>query len=326
MQFHVAQVGFLNPVLDGIQDAGTNIDRLLKHSGLDKFQLDNPENYVPVHSMYALFDDIKRQEGICDLLDQFAEQIQLVSLSQWGEMIAYTPDVLTAIQMAVKYDRVVFSHERAGFEINGTKAKYWQRFIDKPAIGREQADFINFALAINGFRLAAGSDWAPLEIHFQSNCAPDLDRILPGNNNTKILLNQPATAIVFQTSLLSMPMLGKDAPYELTQDFEMPNTLSNKITTLLDSLQPGFVPNMKLVSDITDSSTRSLQRNLAKESASISQVVDQWRFKKTINFLEDPDVRIKDISEQLGYANVPNFERAFRRWTNTTPNRYRESQ
>ena len=120
-QLHVVQAGFLSPVLDALNETGTNLNPLLVTSSLNKFNLDNAENYVPVHAMYAFFDELNRQEGIDDFLSQFSAEINLVSLSQWGEKIAYTPDLLTAIQMAVRHDGVVMSHEQAGFEIMGKK-------------------------------------------------------------------------------------------------------------------------------------------------------------------------------------------------------------
>lgn len=325
-QLHLVQVGFLRPILDGLKDSGVNVRRLLVSSGLNKFHFTDAEQYVPVHSMYSFFDGLNQQEGLDDLMDQFSEQIQLVSLSQWGEMIAYTPDVLTAIQTAVKYDSVVMSHERAGFEISGNNTKYWQRFTDRQNNGREQADFLSFSLAIKGLQLAAGNDWAPLEIHFQSHIAPNLDILLPPGNNTRVLLGQATTAIVFPTSMLAMPMLGGDAPEGLVTDFLPSITLSSKIENLLSSMQPDLIPNMNLLAEMTESSTRTLQRNLAEEDASLSGVIEQWRFKKAIQLLDNPEIKVKDISEQLGYANAPNFVRAFRRWTGISPNGYREQK
>lgn len=324
MDFHIAQVGFFNPVLDGLQQAGVNIDRLLRLSGLDKFQLDDVEHYVPVDAMYTLFDEIQCQEGIDDLVEQFAEKIDLATLSNWGEMVAYTPDVLSALQLATQYSGVTLSHERAGFEINGTTTTYWQRFIDQPAIGRQHADFVSFALAVKGFQLSTGPDWQPLEIHLQSHTAPNLDILLPSASNTKVFLGQSATAIKFPTAMLTMPMLGENAPPQLMADFTNLVTLSTKITHLLDSKQNALSTNIKLIAEMTNTSTRTLQRNLAEEGTSISEVIDQWRFKKALKLLDDPNMRIKDISEQLGYAVVSNFDRTFRRWTNTTPNSYRD--
>lgn len=324
---HITQVGFFKPIVDSLIASGTNVNHLYKHSGLEKFQFDDPERYVPTHSMYALFEQIKKQEGIDDVLDQFAEKIQLVSLSQWGEMISFTPDVLAAIQMAVKYESVVMSHERAGYEITGATTKYWQRFIDHPANGREQADFLSFALAINGFRIAVGDKWAPLEIHLQSEIAPNLDRLLPVGSNTRVLLGQDATAVIFPTSMLAMPMLGVNTLSEISPgDLSCPPGIAGKIEHLLDAKQTELVPDLNLITEITEYPPRTLQRKLAKEGTSLSEVVDQWRFKTALRLLENPHVRVKEISEQLNYSNPSNFDRAFRRWTKCSPNRYRELQ
>ena len=325
MELHTSQVSFFKPILDGAQDSGVSINRLLKDSGLNKFNLDDFDNYVPISLMYAFFAAISKQQGIADLTEQFSNQIQLTSLSQWGEMIAYAPNVLAACQLGVKYGNVICSHERAGFKINGTRATYWQRFIDKPTIGREQADFISFIQALDGFRIAGGADWAPLEIHLQSDTSPNFDTLLPVGNNTKILLNQPATAIVFPTSMLTKPMLSSEGANDIIINHQVTDlSLVNKIERLIDSRQAGLVPNMKLIAEMAESSTRTLQRNLSKEGSSLSEIVDQWRLKTALKLLEEPGNSIKEISEKLSYSNVPNFERAFRRWTNTSPGRYQE--
>jgi AraC-like DNA-binding protein len=37
-------------------------------------------------------------------------------------------------------------------------------------------------------------------------------------------------------------------------------------------------------------------------------------------------VSTKDVAERVGYSNVANFMRAFRRWTGQTPAAYRREQ
>ena len=95
-----------------------------------------------------------------------------------------------------------------------------------------------------------------------------------------------------------------------------------QIRKLLDALNHDQQPAINLVAGMTKLSPRTLQRKLAEEGTSFSEVVDQWRFRTAIQLLSEPGMRVKDISKRLLYSNVPNFERAFRRWTNTSPNRY----
>ncbi len=73
-------------------------------------------------------------------------------------------------------------------------------------------------------------------------------------------------------------------------------------------------------------SERTLRRRLAEESTNYIELLDQWRFKKAINILQQKNLKIKEICKILGYNHVPNFERAFRRWTQTSPLQFLENQ
>jgi AraC-like DNA-binding protein len=72
-------------------------------------------------------------------------------------------------------------------------------------------------------------------------------------------------------------------------------------------------------------STRNFIRKLGDEDTSYFNILDNWRFKKAIQLLKNPGMKIKDVSSMLGYANSSNFDRAFLRWTGVTPLKYKQS-
>jgi len=275
--------------------------------------------------MYKFFAQVHRQQGIDELAVQFSKSIELATVSQWGELITLAPDLLSAIQFGANHTGVLLSNEHIGFAINGAITTFRQRLTDSPNFGREQTDFLLFSLMIRDAQLATGRNWVPLEIHFQSNTLPNIESLFPSGCNAKILLGQPATAIKFPTSLLTKPMLGAGPSSHLANDFPETGSLSSRVERLLDSKRNDLHMNTHLIADMASLSTRTLQRNLAEEGASISGIIDQWRFKKAFEMLGIQNLNIKEISEFLGYNDVSNFNRAFRRWTNTTPSRYRES-
>ena len=322
---HIVQVGFLMPVFAELMESGVNVERLLITSGLEKFKLDDPNGYVPVEFMYEFFAQVHRQQGIDELAVQFSKSIELATVSQWGELITLAPDLLSAIQFGANHTGVLLSNEHIDFEINGAITTFRQRLTDSPSFGREQTDFLLFSLMIRGAQLATGANWVPLEIHFQSNTLPNLESLFPSDCNAKIFLGQPATAMKFPTSLLTNPMLGGSPSSHLANDFPETGSLSSRVERLLDSKRDDLHMNTHLIADMASLSTRTLQRNLAEEGASISGIIDQWRFKKALEMLGIQNLNIKEISEFLDYNDVSNFNRAFRRWTNTTPSRYRES-
>lgn len=63
--------------MDGLTDSGVNTERLLKQSGLNKFNLDNIENYIPVDAMLHFLNEACKKEGISTLADQFSSNIDL---------------------------------------------------------------------------------------------------------------------------------------------------------------------------------------------------------------------------------------------------------
>jgi len=320
----LVQAGFFRPVLDTLQDAGVNIDKLLSKSSLNRFDLEINENYVPVGCMYSLFCEIRQSEGIEDFFGVFGRKLELQGLSDWGEMIAFTPDVLSACQLALKYDNVVQTHERMVLEIDGPVCKVSQYFLDQAQPGREYADYVDFCYMLSGLRLAGGPDWEPLEIHLQSSEAPDFDHLLPRNQHTRIYLGQPMTSVVFPTAMLTSSMLGSGSGGPELAIEALPQTLPQVIEELLGSSQQAQIAHLDVIAELLDLSPRTLRRRLTEYDTTFTEVVENWRFKACLHLLEQDNTRVSEIAEQLGYANTPNFERAFRRWTGQTPGNYRD--
>ena len=66
-------------------------------------------------------------------------------------------------------------------------------------------------------------------------------------------------------------------------------------------------------------SERSLQRRLADEGVQFDSVLEALRRELANNYLEDPRVALREIGYLLGYSEPSAFNRAFKRWTGTTP-------
>ena len=73
-------------------------------------------------------------------------------------------------------------------------------------------------------------------------------------------------------------------------------------------------------------SVRSLQRRLAEEGLTFSQLVDEVRLEMAVPQLRDRGIRITDVAFGLGYSNPAHFTRAFRRWAGVAPSEYRAHQ
>ena len=54
-------------------------------------------------------------------------------------------------------------------------------------------------------------------------------------------------------------------------------------------------------------------------------LVEEARKQKALDLLANSQLSLDDISEYLGYSDLANFTRAFKRWTEQTPTAYRKS-
>jgi AraC-like DNA-binding protein len=70
-------------------------------------------------------------------------------------------------------------------------------------------------------------------------------------------------------------------------------------------------------------SPRTLKRKLADHGTSFSAIRDDVRLQRALLLLDDRTLSVGEIATRLGYSELPNFTRAFRKWTGRTPVSYR---
>jgi AraC-like DNA-binding protein len=73
-------------------------------------------------------------------------------------------------------------------------------------------------------------------------------------------------------------------------------------------------------------SRRSLQRRLSEEGTSWLDVLNSAREKLARHYLKNTSLSAPEVSFLLGFEDPNSFYRAFRRWTDTTPEAWRDAQ
>ena len=76
---------------------------------------------------------------------------------------------------------------------------------------------------------------------------------------------------------------------------------------------------LEQVAEALHRSPRTLKRQLGAQGASFSGLRDAELRERAMVLLRAPELSLADVASRLGYSNVTNFERAFFRWTATTP-------
>ena len=93
---------------------------------------------------------------------------------------------------------------------------------------------------------------------------------------------------------------------------------------LIERLPSGPVSKEQL-SEALGVSLRTLQRKLADEGTSFKQLLDETRRDLAEGYIKNTQVSIGEITYLLGFSEVSNFSRAFKRWTGLAPAEFRRS-
>jgi AraC-like DNA-binding protein len=70
-------------------------------------------------------------------------------------------------------------------------------------------------------------------------------------------------------------------------------------------------------------SASTLQVKLARAGRSFQQLLDETRHEIALGYIEQSRLSITEIAFMLGFSDLSNFIRAFKRWTGKSPTEFR---
>jgi len=154
--------------------------------------------------------------------------------------------------------------------------------------------------------------------------------------NCPIEFHQSKNAMRFAASMLNIPLRLAD-PISLKQarqlcDAELAKMANNNIAPnlsirvkemLLNAM--GHFPTLEKTASRLHMTTRTLHRHLKSEGTSYRQILENVSHTIATQQLINTNITVEEISLLLGYIDVANFRRAFKRWTGMTPRDYRLS-
>jgi AraC-like DNA-binding protein len=181
----------------------------------------------------------------------------------------------------------------------------------------------------NTMRTLCGAAWKPDEIQF-AHRKPENVGPFRRFFRAPLIFDAEQYAVVFAADWLKCSLPGADAELHrlLQKQIDALETrhgddFPEQVRSVLRSALITGYGKADQVAALFSMHARTLNRRLNAFGIGFQELVDEGRFEIARQMLEDSAMPVSQIAAMLDYADASAFTRAFRRWSGTTPARWR---
>lgn len=205
----------------------------------------------------------------------------------------------------------------------------WRVTLDPPFACPQTAE-LSLGIALRVLRLMLGPDYRPVTVHIpHPPLTPERDYL--HYYGCQALFAEPVAGFTMYASELNRPLAdGNDLAVHdeamtcLTGAIgDRTGAATRSVAALVGSLLPSGHVTVALIARQLGVHPKALQRRLAGEGTSFSDVIDQVRREIAQRCLRDTDIGLAHLALQLGFAEQSVLTRACRRWFGASPSAHR---
>lgn len=320
------RVGALSQLAALIRQLGGDPAALLARADLAEDALDAPDGRVAYPALGRLLREASIQTR-CPHLGLLAGRMWHVSdLGIAGEIMRNSTTLGEALQAFAFHHHLNSEGGLAYLRPQGDVVEFGYAIYRPVATGRELVYDMALTVAFNILRELCGPDFVPTEVLF-SHAAPadlwpyrNLFRVSPRFGSETCALRFPAHWMGRRIDGAD-PRRLRAALQQAAQAGSAP--LLEQVPRALRVLLLSGKSSGDDLAQMLSMHRRTLNRRLRAEGLTIQQMLDETHFAVARELLAGTRVSLDDVAATLGYSGVSAFMRTFKRWSGTTPGRWR---
>ena len=319
-------------LLETIANTGANSDQVLGAVGLDRAVLSNVESFIPCSTFARLLEEAARATDDPCFGLHFGERFNLKNIGPLTYVVLNSPTIAVADGHVARYLKLYNQAAKVFFTVDEQRAylHYVLQNLDID-VPRQENEY-SMVIRLNTIRMMVGSQWAPLEVRF-AHPAPEQTSEHLRIFRAPVLFGFATNTFVIDREFLERQIPAADERlYEIMRRYleqileEMPpehEVLASVRRAVAESMREGR-PSLTRVAKKLAMSPRTLQRQLKEQGMDFKQLIADTRRRFALSYLGNRGQTLTEIAFLLGYSEVSAFNRAFKRWTGSTPLAYRD--
>jgi AraC-like DNA-binding protein len=320
-----AQMAIMRDIIYGATARGADFMKVCDELGFAPHELNESDRLVPFEPAARIWDVVVQstQDKLLGL--HLGEELSPTILGMVGYLMQNCPTILDSFVWLEKYWSLIST--MAKFEVEETPeqilihtecALVWQQ--QYPQSARQSVE-ISLSGVLTISKMLTGKKITPVrvELAYPSRSLSEYERIF----QSPIHFNAKTNTIAFRKSDFLMPVVKYDKSL-----FEFFNkTLEQKLNALKkearfsDHLKQmilndfkGRTPSIEIAASKLNMTPRSLQRKLKDDGTGYREIVNNLKKDLAQTILAQPEFRVGEVAEILGYSDSSSFRKAYKKW------------
>lgn len=323
------RVGGAAEILTVLKTLGANPYEVLTEAGIDPGLFDDPGNLITYAARDRLLKHCVARTGCRHFGLLVGQRMNLKALGLVGLLMKTSRDAGTALRCLVNFLHLHSQGAVMTLKVDDELAMLTYDAFDPELEATDQTGDGAVAMMLSVMRTLCGRDFQPTEAAFAHRSPVDIE---PFRRLFRAPLYFDAVhyALVFSRDWLDVRLSGadKDLQHLLQKQinaFGAKHSLEfpDQVRSVLRSALLAGHCSEKQIAVLFSMRSHTLSRRLEAFGTSFHELVDECRFEMARQMLKDTSLNVGQIGTALGYSRASSFIRAFRRWSDTTPARWR---
>ncbi len=307
---------------------GAAFDTLCQMSGINPEEISDSENMVEWEKAALIWVPLLKLSGDPLIGLHVGIDVNKLLHGMVGFLIQSSKDINHGLQILCRYGHMISPMVEYRYKVDSVASleiaqnKMWRLKHPEPA--RHANDFL-LAAIVNTLHALSGKRIIPLRIEL----AYGMREISAYRKffGCEILFNKEKNRIVLRKEDVSMAVLTSDqSMFQLfnsivanKQALLETNSTAKNLKQVLFMQFRGRIPTIEEAASALNITPRHLQRRLLQEQTTFRHIAGEVRKEIALQLMQNPAIKISEISDILGYSDLTAFRKAFKSWTNETP-------